>query len=263
MPSFGVEGARSGYIDRRMLRRSEKIGAAMLTPQVAAFLASRMSDPAHGKANTDELGGSDAILRAASIGGAGGSDALGLALVLGYLGIEGVSIECTVFEYEPGWEEAVRALDIAPLMNGHSLSFAPCNLCLPVDDVANSAVLESAPSMDLVIVSYCLIENAVKLREGGFAFIRGLLTKVRRCSTLFLLMDSSWKLWGEISDIAGTCGYVSVYPWTTSCRNALLLVPAAYPVDPQAQGMMGVDVPRAVSTLMSKILWKCRQADIT
>lgn len=76
-------------------------------------------------------------------------------------------------------------------------------------------------------------------------------------------MDSSWKLWGEISDIAGTCGYVSVYPWTTSCRNALLLVPAAYPVDPQAQGMMGVDVPRAVSTLMSKILWKCRQADIT
>ena len=47
---------------------------------------------------------------AASIGGAGGSDALGLVLLLEFLGLPKVSLECTIFEYEIGWEAAVNAL---------------------------------------------------------------------------------------------------------------------------------------------------------
>ena len=46
----------------------------------------------------------------ASVGGAGGSDALGLVLLLQYLNLNDIVVDCTVYEYELGWHTAVHAL---------------------------------------------------------------------------------------------------------------------------------------------------------
>ena len=52
----------------------------------------------------------------ASVGGAGGSDALGLVLLLQYLNLNDIVVDCTVYEYELGWHTAVHALAATPLV---------------------------------------------------------------------------------------------------------------------------------------------------
>jgi hypothetical protein len=63
-------------------------------------------------------------------------------------------------------------------MAPHSVTFAECDLCKPLDDPANAGVLREVGGFDLVCFSYCLIENAIDLQRSGFVFIDQLLSKV-------------------------------------------------------------------------------------
>jgi len=127
MPTFAAAGARRGYVQKRTLHRAEQIGAAFLSLEAAEALAAvRAGGVAEGHEDTGTAdardgGGGDGTaetytLRVASVGGAGGSDALGLVLLADYLDLRQLKVDCTVFEYEEGWNSAVRALNATPLV---------------------------------------------------------------------------------------------------------------------------------------------------
>jgi hypothetical protein len=124
MPTFAAAGARRGYLQKRTLHRAEQIGAALLSLEAAeAFAAVRAGGERHehtGTADARDAAGdgtaATCTLRVASVGGAGGSDALGLVLLSDYLRVRQLKVDCTVFEYEQGWNSAVRALNATPLV---------------------------------------------------------------------------------------------------------------------------------------------------
>lgn len=230
MPSFEVPGARVGYIAKRFTPRASYIGHLLLSDSMkekTSFILSRDN------------------IRVASIGGAAGSDFVGLLSWLAFLrtkedsesNFEGLPvINCTVYEYERGWKESVDLL--AEVINSrhsnnapeskHNLEFKYANVLEEVEEASpNAELFAEASTYDLFFFFYVLVENSKGMSATSFAFLRNLFG-LARPGAIFIFMDSSFKLWPSISAIAsefwGAEFITSISPKSKNFGNTLVLV---------------------------------------
>eukprot|EP00566_Odontella_aurita_P012555 CAMPEP_0113590334 /NCGR_PEP_ID=MMETSP0015_2-20120614/36619_1 /TAXON_ID=2838 /ORGANISM="Odontella" /LENGTH=478 /DNA_ID=CAMNT_0000496519 /DNA_START=386 /DNA_END=1822 /DNA_ORIENTATION=- /assembly_acc=CAM_ASM_000160 len=113
-------------------------------------------------------------------------------------------VHATVYEYEGGWGELVPHMERAArsaLGGGHTCSFAGCDITLPLVHAANVACRENVRATDMWICSYCVAENAVRLRENNFVFFRQLFDAAQD-GALFVFTETTHRLWPELIEAA-------------------------------------------------------------
>jgi len=192
MPDFGHEGARTGYVQKRFLKRSSYIGSCFLTPGMRPWL-DKLFAPAE--------------LNVASIGGAAGSDILGLLALREYVGASTV-LRGTVFEYENGWADGCHALTNVLQEEGYikagscfPVEFSHCDVVAPLEAETNRMLAEATPKFDLFFFMYVLVENAQGLQSSRFAHLASTF-RLAKAGAIFVFMDSSFKLWEDIRLLA-------------------------------------------------------------
>ena len=203
MPDFGHDGARTGYIQKRFLKRSSYIGSCFLTPTMRPWLERLFDAPE---------------VNVASIGGAAGSDILGLLALRTYVGASS-KIQGVVFEYETGWADSVAALSAVVEEEGFvdsgacsSISFSRCDVVAPLEAEVNRSLEAAARNFDLFFYMYVLVENAQGLKSSDFAHLRSTF-QAAKAGAVFVFMDSSFKMWDAIKLIAAeTRGAEALFP---------------------------------------------------
>lgn len=189
-PSFAQAGARSGYIRDRLDVRSSVVGNLALHPSMEPWCSALAA-----KGNLK--GG----LSLHAFGGGPGFEVLGLAMVAAYLELD-LPVDGTVLDNEPGWGAAVAALGTATkeLTDLRTCDFALC-------DILTGAVPD-LQGVDIVTFGYVCLENCLRLREAGFAFLlRAFAAAEPGCT--FIFMDASPRMFPEIGaliltgDLAG------------------------------------------------------------
>lgn len=197
---FTWPGARSGYIAKRFLNRSAYIGSLLLDDRgdLKAIVANLL-EVSH--------------LKVASVGGAAGSDFVGIASWKAFLNSPVPhSISCTVYEYEVGWREPVLLLNSIMKKRGlygkeegdsalNSIDFSGGNVLAPISPETNSKLHSEAPSTNLFFFSYVLVENSKGLQASNFQFLSDLFSLAMK-GAVFIFMDSSFKLWDPIEQLA-------------------------------------------------------------
>jgi len=134
---------------------------------------------------------------------------------------EATTVQATVYEYETGWSDVTSYMEEATrhvLGGEHSLDFASCDITRSLlSHPSNSACLEQANSTDMWICSYCVAENAVRLRNTDFVFFAELFQEARE-GALFIFTETTHRLWPEIIDVAttGACRRV----WLSGTRRS-------------------------------------------
>ena len=117
-------------------------------------------------------------------------------------------IETTVYEYEAGWDDIIpymeqstqSVLDLGSAQH-HSCRFAGCDITLPLTHDANAQCYQQAQSTDLWICSYCVAENAVRLRANDYVFFVELFEAAQE-GAVFVFTETTHRLWPEIIDVA-------------------------------------------------------------
>jgi hypothetical protein len=146
-------------------------------------------------------------LRIASIGGAGGSDLVAVCSFMNYLvgkrngGLTVTRelmlaeekahhlvppITCTVFEYEEGWRDCVEKLnkllsssEDAEKESGDEkdvITFSTGDVTLPLMADVNRELNLRINDFNLFIFSYVLVENANRLKDSEYPFLRDIFT---------------------------------------------------------------------------------------
>ena len=116
-------------------------------------------------------------------------------------------IETTVYEYEAGWDDIIpfmeqstqSVLDLGQAR--HSCRFAGCDITLPLTHDANAECYQQAQCTDLWICSYCVAENAVRLRANDYIFFVELFEAAQE-GAVFVFTETTHRLWPEIIDVA-------------------------------------------------------------
>mmetsp|Transcript_39479 Transcript_39479/g.68196 ORF Transcript_39479/g.68196 Transcript_39479/m.68196 type:complete len:419 (+) Transcript_39479:98-1354(+) len=211
MPSFGDSGARSGYIKRRLLMRAFQVGSLFLHGDGKNSLFHLLQQPE---------------IWLASIGGAGGSDAIGMVTLVRfmkkYFDFDQPVVKSMVYDFELGWAAPCMELGSSELFRSHEVNFSGIDVCKSLYAPENEHFLATVQQFHLFFFTYCLIENALALQETDFVFFRDLF-KIMNGSGIFIISDSSWKLWDMIIGLSLPYGYQVHYPWGTETRNAFLL----------------------------------------
>ena len=169
-PSFADAGARSGYIRRRMEHRSAQVAIFLQHPHMHLALSSLL--------NAQD----SSPYTVASIGGAGGSDAVGLILCRNGLAVhrDGAGaplaaaparrpVRVWVYDLEEGWSDAVQAVTrslqrVGVECAGDAVGFSTCDCTHSLTHASNTHLARHAVDLDLVVFSFVLAENALALQ---------------------------------------------------------------------------------------------------
>jgi hypothetical protein len=160
-----------------------------------------------------------------SLGGGPGYDFVAAALVATYRSQQRQTsppvLHATIFDYERGWAPLVEKMASAvehTLGGAHSCHFTGCDITLPISDPSNAAFLEDeALDTDIWFCSYCVAENAKKLRDGNFVFFRGLF-QVAKPGAPFVFTETTHRLWPDFAAIANT-GFDVAFPQSRGNRQ--------------------------------------------
>eukprot|EP00947_MAST-08B_sp_MAST-8B-sp1_P004164 g4164.t1 len=232
MPSFEDATIRSSYIADRLMTRTTNVCNVLLLPEMHDVLVHLF----HGRQGP---------LRAASLGGGPGFDALGLAK-LASICFPSVSVDCAVLDYEDGWRSSVDALNEEGVLGaGHRATFGTCDITLPLAADAVGAASAGAgagangaaggntgisnrhtaqPAVtraDLVIFAFVCHENASKLRERDLVFLRDCFAAAP-LGAIFVFLDSMHALWPEVAAAAGPT-FEARFAYHYRCHNTLIL----------------------------------------
>ncbi|CAB9515117.1 expressed unknown protein [Seminavis robusta] len=215
MPSFQDPGSRSGYALEFFCR-------ARLLAHLLFDNYNQLSLSSGPRSTSDdfirnlyrpersvETGRNENICRMVSIGGGPGYDFVGVLLAdtFSTCGRGSTRIEGTVFDYEKGWEDLVKAMNVATnhaLVNDEQSSLhwgGTCDITKPLTDASNQeALLPTIASTDVFVCQYCIAENAKGLRESEFVFFADLFDEARM-DTVFILTEVTPRIWPEIVDV--------------------------------------------------------------
>lgn len=200
MPDFSNPGALHGYT-------LNHFGRARL---LGDFI--NQSEPDWLQKRVDELFSSDATTpcQVASLGGGPGYDFVSLSALSDFR--QGPMVHATVYEYEPAWRDIVTTIESAVhsisdrAMDQHSCGFAGCDITLPLSAAVNAEIGSRAQSStNVVVCSYCIAENAVRLSEQDFCFFRHIFAEATD-GLLFLFTETTHRLWPDLIDIATKAG---------------------------------------------------------
>mmetsp|Transcript_3442 Transcript_3442/g.12359 ORF Transcript_3442/g.12359 Transcript_3442/m.12359 type:complete len:620 (-) Transcript_3442:874-2733(-) len=215
MPSFSHGGARWGYTCRHLSSRAGRV-ADLLYLAEAPWLRARVA----------EMLLASPRLGIVSLGGGPAFDFAALSCLADYLGPglpncpvpprnarPTAAVEALVLDYEIGWSECAAAVvharaavsscdDDKESASRHSCDFGRGDICSPLfGSSANAAAVARVASTDCFVCSYCVAENAVKLRRGDFRFFRELFAAAKP-SALFVFTETTHRLWPELSRVA-------------------------------------------------------------
>lgn len=145
-----------------------------------------------------------------------------------FLNIE-TRIQCDLFEYENGWRSFTDSLSQKISLDnfqsvfgrGNTIEFHYGNIVLPLDSEDNSIMFEKSSQADIFVFLYVCVENRVELEKKNYVFLDQLFQRAKEDS-LFLFMDSSFRLWDDLQKLAGN-SFQSFRPNTNVSRNAMFL----------------------------------------
>ena len=194
MPSFMDDGARSGYIQSRFIKRASYAGTCLLVPGMEGMLKQLFDRE---------------TLAVAAIGGAAGSEVAGFLALREFVAAK-THLTLSVYDFEVGWQRAVSVLAGIFKLQVDSVEthFAQCDLLSSLDQPVNSPLAKTCAGVGLFFFSYVCIENAKGLQDGEYQLLRQLFSRVD-IGTVFIFMDSSFKLWDEIQAVAEAIRAVS------------------------------------------------------
>lgn len=209
MPSFADAGARSGYAVEFFCRARTLADLYMDASNPSCVFPEFWSD---GMMQTAMLGGcgpidgENAPYSIVSLGGGPGFDFVSAAVAAAfswYTSENAVSpsVQCTVLDYEEGWEDLVVAMNSATQQTlGSSNAVCDwggkCDITKSIFDPCNQACLELVPSTQLWTCQYTVAENAELLRESEYIFFRELFDHAKP-GTMWVLSEVHPRLWPE------------------------------------------------------------------
>ena len=243
MADFRDAGARAGYIQKRFASRSSSVAASLLHPDVQPIcmtllgetqesslaLSVQTTTMKRGLLSEHPDAASSKTIRMASVGGAAGEAVFAVMVLRDYIVASrggpmdcasgGMRIDAIVLDYEAGWQKAAESLLPAwagARGDGDAVTFGQCDVLHGIDEPVNAAVRTRAGMLDLLVFSYVLVENAKGLRESlqydtGQRAWGGLLPGLLLAApvgAVFLMLDSSFKLWERTGNGAGERGLI-------------------------------------------------------
>jgi disulfide oxidoreductase YuzD len=108
-----------------------------------------------------------------------------------------------------------------------SIDFESLDITKPSSDETNRSLFDKITSYNLFIFSYVVIENATKLLESDFIFLKHVF-EASKVGDIFYFIDSSFKLYDAIEGIAreswGTQGFIVLRPINRNFGNLLVLI---------------------------------------
>jgi hypothetical protein len=218
MPSFELAGARSGYIEKRFAKRASYLGLLLLQDTCADISRHLLAQES---------------LRVASVGGAAGSDYVGLLTWLRFLRgeIRDQNISCSVYDYEVGWKQAVDKLanqfQLQVSAEFPCLSFHSCNVLNSIKErECNSHLCDNVGNYNLFCFNYVLVENTKGLEASNYSFFADLFCDAKE-GAVFVFMDSSFKLFHKLQMLAhqawGENHFLCITPKHRDLGNNLVL----------------------------------------
>jgi hypothetical protein len=239
MPSFQDEGARAGYsVDyfcraqllADLLFESRSGVGTVLEP--AFWVDSVQKNILLGLGSGSTVSSThNSSYRLCSLGGGPGFDFVGLALISSFHEQQymrkrpqqqehfspsvAIPITATILDYERGWSPFVQAMSTSVdsvLGGSHSCVFDGCDITVPLSDPANARCAKEVLDTDLWVCSYCVSENAVKLRQGNHVFFRDIFAQAKE-NSIFVFTETTHRLWPELVDVAlETAGFDVAFP---------------------------------------------------
>jgi hypothetical protein len=101
------------------------------------------------------------------------------------------------------------------LGGSHSCVFDGCDITVPLSDPVNARYAQEILDTDLWVCSYCVSENAVKLRQGlplPFVFFSDVFSQAKE-NSIFVFTETTHRLWPELVDVAlETAGFDVAFP---------------------------------------------------
>jgi len=198
MPSFEHEGARAGYAINYFCR------AALMSDLLFTSDSNILEESVD-----DLLGGSAESCRISSLGGGPGFDFVAATLLATYRAQQRETLPPTlhaiIFDYEEGWSPLVNEMagSVQNVLGGaHSCDFGKCDITLPLYDPVNAQCQQEVDDTDIWFCSYCVAENAQKLRDTDYIFFRELFSEAKD-GTVFVFTETTHRLWPELAHAAG------------------------------------------------------------
>jgi hypothetical protein len=212
MPDFSNSGALAGYALNHF-GRARLLGDVVVGGQ-PDWMRLRVEEILSG-------GGAEGPCHVASLGGGPGYDYVALSALSEFR--RGRDVHAVVYEYEPRWGNIVGAIEEAVAFacgtDRHECGFQLCDITLPLDASVNKSIANGLHSIDVVVCSYCVAENAVRLSESDFCFFRDLFAEVVD-GTLFLFTDTTHRLWPDLADAAIDAGLRVSFPHMSGSGKA-------------------------------------------
>ena len=213
MPDFSNKDALRGYALQHF-GRARMLGDLMTRPDKPEWLGSRVAELFTGSSGSDEqqMGRDDLPpINMVSLGGGPGYDFVAAAALSEFR--RGRDVRCKVFEYEKAWESIVASIERATQnlyaeTKRHTCGFGRCDITLPISDVTNvdlARKVDIATEDTLYSCCYCINENAVALRQRNWVFFQDLFHNAI-VGNLFLILDTSHRLWPDLATIAKDAG---------------------------------------------------------
>jgi hypothetical protein len=240
MPSFQDEGARAGYAVDYFCRAQlladllfeSRSGVGLGVGLEPAFWVDSIQKNLLLGLGSGSSASPTSSYRLCSLGGGPAFDFVGLALISSFHWQQqqyekqqqqqqessssvAIPITATILDYEHGWSPFVHAMSTSVdsvLGGSHSCVFAGCDITLPLSDPVNARCAQEVLETDLWVCSYCVSENAVKLRQGDHEFFRDVFGQAKE-NSIFVFTETTHRLWPELVDVAlETAGFDVAFP---------------------------------------------------
>lgn len=147
--------------------------------------------------------------RISSLGGGPGYDFVAAALLATYRsqqrGTLPTSLHATIFDYEEGWSSLVHEMtdSVQHVLGGsHSCDFERCDITCSLSDPVNKHCKLQVEETDIWFCSYCVAENAKKLRSGRYIFFRELFASSKE-NSVFIFTETTHRMWPKLAAAAG------------------------------------------------------------
>ena len=198
MPSFEHQGARAGYAINYFCRA-----------QLMADLLFSSDSPILMESIDNLLGGSAGSCRISSLGGGPGYDFVAAALLATYRSQQRETLptilHATIYDYEKGWSSFVANMEdsVHNVLGGsHSCDFEKCDITLLLSDPINERCRQEVKETDIWFCSYCVAENAQKLRDFEYIFFQELFAEAKM-GAVFVFTETTHRIWPELASVAG------------------------------------------------------------
>jgi hypothetical protein len=209
--SFGDPGARSGYAVQFFCRARSLADLFMEIGALPDFVQESFHDILYNPLEQDMT------TRLVSIGGGPGYDFVGVTLASTFYGAgtTATSIHGTVFDYEEGWYDLVKAMSTSTQLALHGVDNdydetqktrntcdwgGKCDITVSLSHPSNVGCLKEVSTADLWVCQYCVAENYIKLRKSNYIFFVDIF-KAAKDGALFVFTETTHRLWPEFVDV--------------------------------------------------------------